>query len=64
MEHIFKGSKSQVQTKLEGLGMFDKEFDLANTKQIKEYALMYSKLYDLVPSEKLCTGSNYNFSVR
>ena len=51
---IFKGSKSQVQTKLEGLGMFDKGIlDLANTKQIKEYALMYSKLYDLVPSDSL-----------
>jgi len=52
--NIFKGSKSQVQTKLEGLGMFDEGIlDLANTKQIKEYALMYSKLYDLVPSDSL-----------
>ncbi len=51
---IFTGSKSQVQTKLEGLGMFDEGvLTLSNTKQIKEYAGIYAKLYDLVPSDSL-----------
>jgi len=53
-EDVFVGSKSQVQTRLEGLGMFDKGVvKLSNTSAIKEYAEMYAKLYNLVPSDSL-----------
>tara|TARA_A100000172_G_scaffold81071_1_gene72776 strand:+ start:3040 stop:7836 length:4797 start_codon:yes stop_codon:yes gene_type:complete len=53
-ENVFVGSKSQVQTRLEGLGMFDKGVvKLSNTTAIKEYAEMYAKLYNLVPSDSL-----------
>ena len=53
-ENVFVGSKSQVQTRLEGLGMFNKGVvSLANTSAIKEYAEMYAKLYNLVPSDSL-----------
>ena len=51
---VFTGSKSQQQTKLEGLGMFDDGIvKLSNTKFIKEYGQAYSKLYNLVPSDSL-----------
>ena len=51
---VFTGSKSQQQTKLEGLGMFDEGVvKLSNTKFIKEYGQAYSKLYNLVPSDSL-----------
>jgi len=51
---VFTGSKSQQQTKLEGLGMFDDGvIRLKNTKFIKEYGQAYSKLYNLVPSDSL-----------
>jgi len=51
---VFTGSKSQQQTKLEGLGMFDDGVvRLQNTKFIKEYGQAYSKLYNLVPSDSL-----------
>ena len=53
-ENVFLGSKSQVQTRLEGLGMFDKGVvKLSNTSAIKEYAEMYAKMYNLVPSDSL-----------
>tara|TARA_B100000214_G_scaffold368149_1_gene339247 strand:- start:1214 stop:6025 length:4812 start_codon:yes stop_codon:yes gene_type:complete len=53
-EDVFVGSKSQVQTRLEGLGMFDKGIvKLSNTSAIKEYAEMYAKMYNLVPSDSL-----------
>ena len=53
-ENVFVGSKSQIQTRLEGLGMFDEGVvKLSNTTAIKEYAEMYAKLYDLVPSDSL-----------
>jgi|TARA_Y100000289_G_scaffold27674_1_gene27260 hypothetical protein len=53
-EDVFVGSKSQVQTRLEGLGMFDKGVvKLSNTSAIKEYAEMYAKMYNLVPSDSL-----------
>ena len=53
-ENVFVGSKSQVQTRLEGLGMFDEGVvKLSNTTAIKEYAEMYAKLYNLVPSDSL-----------
>ena len=53
-ENVFVGSKSQVQTRLEGLGMFNKGIvSLANTSAIKEYAEMYAKMYNLVPSDSL-----------
>lgn len=53
-ENVFVGSKSQVQTKLEGLGMFDEGVvKLSNTSAIKEYAEMYAKMYNLVPSDSL-----------
>ena len=53
-ENVFVGSKSQVQTRLEGLGMFDKGVvKLSNTSAIKEYAEMYAKMYNLVPSDSL-----------
>ena len=53
-ENVFVGSKSQVQTRLEGLGMFDEGIvKLSNTTAIKEYAEMYAKLYNLVPSDSL-----------
>ena len=53
-ENVFVGSKSQVQTRLEGLGLFDEGVvKLSNTTAIKEYAEMYAKLYNLVPSDSL-----------
>ena len=53
-ENVFVGSKSQVQTRLEGLGLFtDGIVKLSNSGAIKEYAEMYAKLYNLVPSDSL-----------
>ena len=53
-ENVFVGSKSQIQTRLEGLGLFDEGVvKLSNTSAIKEYAEMYAKLYNLVPSDSL-----------
>jgi hypothetical protein len=53
-ENVFVGSKSQVQTRLEGLGMFDEGVvKLSNSTAIKEYAEMYAKMYNLVPSDSL-----------
>ena len=53
-ENVFVGSKSQIQTRLEGLGYFTNGVvKLSNSGAIKEYAEMYAKLYNLVPSDSL-----------
>ena len=52
--NVFKGSKSEVATKLGGLGMFDdRVISLSNTKRIKDYVKRYAALHDLAPEDEL-----------